>query len=77
MSRIKLDVIATSETWLNDNDDINIYSFLDYTIYYCSRNIKKWGGVNNLRHKELNELSNCVENVFKSICVEHYKILRK
>ena len=68
------DVIALSETWLNDdkNDSFNLDG---YDLVTCSRRSKKGGGVglyvrNSMQHKYLPLLSKCIANCAEIVTAE-------
>ena len=68
------DVIALTETWLNDNDS-DYFNLDGYELVSCSRSSKKGGGVglyirNSMQHKYLPLLSKCIVNCAEIVTVE-------
>ena len=73
--QIKFDVIAVSETWLTEHDDINDFILPDYEILSINRTNKRGGGVmlyisNNIEYEKLNDLSFVVDDMFEVLSVE-------
>lgn len=69
------DVIAISETWLKDTDDISLYSIDGYDMEYMNRKNKEGGGVciyikNNYSVKKLNEFSFQDPDLMDSLTIE-------
>jgi len=69
----RFDIIAISETWLNDYDDLKQYDLDQYNAYYCSRHGKAGGGValyikSELQQKKIQDVK--IANVFEYICAE-------
>ena len=68
------DIIALSETWLNDNDS-DYFNLDGYELISCSRSSKKGGGVglyirNPMQHKYLSLLSKCIVNCAEVVTPE-------
>ena len=69
------DVIAISETWLNEHVNIKDYSIDNYQLYNTNRTSKRGGGVllyvlNNYEVELITQMSLCVDDILESITVE-------
>jgi hypothetical protein len=72
-TKVKFDIIAISETWLNEYDDLRLYHLDQYNEYFCSRQGKSGGGValyinSDLQQRKLQD--NAVANVYEYISAE-------
>ena len=71
---IKFCVIAISETWLHDGDDINQFAIDGYVAHYVNRSNKRGGGVAIYVSKifdvcKINELSECIDNCMEVLTI--------
>jgi hypothetical protein len=69
------DVIAISETWLNEHVNIKDYSIDNYQLYNTNRTSKRGGVVllyvlNNYEVELITQMSLCVDDILESITVE-------
>ena len=73
--RREFDVICISESWLNDNDNINEFMLDNYDMVYKNRKNKRGGGVliyvvQSLKFKEITEMTENIDNVYECISIE-------
>ena len=71
---LEFDVIALSETWLNDNNN-TMFDMVGYNNFTCSRTDKSGGGValyinDSLQHKYLPDKSRYINNCAEIVSVE-------
>ena len=69
------DVIAVSETWLNDDMNMNDFALDNYSIFNINRPHKRGGGVllyvlNKHESKIFAEFSKCIDEVIEYVTVE-------
>ena len=69
------DVIAISETWIDDSFDVNYINIDGYNLYHINRNYKKGGGValyvkNNLKCKLIVEQSVAHTDLYECVVIE-------
>ena len=71
----EFDIIAVSESWLNDHDDLTLFCLEGYDIVNMNRINKRGGGVllyisNRIENSVINCLSHAVEDMFEIVTVE-------
>lgn len=71
---VHVDVIAISETWFADKDDVSLYSLPHYEMYNVNRN-SRGGGCAIYVHKNLNvktceAFTSCIENSVEILTIE-------
>ena len=72
---VKFDIIAVSETWLRDSDNISDYSIENYEIVNINRNLKRGGGVmlyisKHFEYEKVDDFSFVIDELFEVITVE-------
>ena len=73
--QFEFDIIAVSESWLNDHDDLTQFCLEGYEIVNMNRINKRGGGVllyisNRIEYSVVNCLSHAVEDIIEIITVE-------